>query len=288
MTRSFDPDFDQRIADWLEVDPVHAPREVLTTILAAHPSIPQRRATRVPWRFPSMRNNRLGLAAAIAVVLVVGVFGYSRLTTSIGLGGPSPSATQAASPASAPTSVPTPAGTPAATSTPLPSFTIHAGVADFTQVHVSDVYRYGMRFPSQWTLDPGKHQNTPDSIPEIGLGYNDFYGDGKNSGVYVTAGALSGLNTNLTTFSGFIYATLPHAYTMYSGPGCRESTRSLQLDGEPANEHDFYCPGGTALWVTAVHGGLAYQVAWLDDGGFTQAQLRPKLDQFLQTFTFAP
>lgn len=284
MTRSFDPDFDQRIADWLEEDPVQAPREVLSTILAAHPSIPQRHAPRVPWRFPTMFNNRLGLAAAIAVVLVVGVFGFSRLTTSTGQGGPSPSPTQAP----APSASPTPAGTPAVSPTALASFTVNAGPTDFTQVFVSNVFLYGMRYPGTWTVTAGKHANPPDSIPEIGLGYNDFFGDGKNSGIYVTAGPLSSLNTNLTTFSGYIFTTLPHAYSMYSGPSCHESTRTLVVDGEPANEHDYFCAGATALWVTTVHHGLAYQVAWLDDGGFTKAELQPKLDQFLQSFTFAP
>ena len=46
-----DPDFEPRVADWLEADPDHAPAPVLSTVLAAFPSIPQRRASRVPWRF---------------------------------------------------------------------------------------------------------------------------------------------------------------------------------------------------------------------------------------------
>ncbi len=59
-------------------------------------------------------------------------------------------------------------------------------------------------------------------------------------------------------------------------------------DGEPANEFDFFCPGHIDLWLVAIHDGLAYQVAWLDDGPFTASDLRPKLDEFLQSFTFAP
>ena len=39
-----DPTFDQRLADWLEDDPTFGPREVLDTVLAAYPSIEQRRA----------------------------------------------------------------------------------------------------------------------------------------------------------------------------------------------------------------------------------------------------
>ena len=46
MNRSTTPDFDQRIADWLEEDPDQAPREAMATVFAAYPSIPQRRAWR--------------------------------------------------------------------------------------------------------------------------------------------------------------------------------------------------------------------------------------------------
>ena len=53
MNRSTEPDFDQRIADWLEDDPSLAPTPGDETVLAAYPSIPQRRAVRVPWRFPT-------------------------------------------------------------------------------------------------------------------------------------------------------------------------------------------------------------------------------------------
>jgi hypothetical protein len=49
MTRLTDPVFDQRIADWLEGDPLDAPSQVLDTVLAALPSIPRRRASRVSW-----------------------------------------------------------------------------------------------------------------------------------------------------------------------------------------------------------------------------------------------
>jgi hypothetical protein len=67
---------------------------------------------------------------------------------------------------------------------------------------------------------------------------------------------------------------------------CDQPTRTLVLDGEPANEVEFQCPGATWLWVTAIHGGRAYQVAWLDDGGFEVDAVRPLLDRFLATFTF--
>ena len=53
------------------------------------------------------------------------------------------------------------------------------------------------------------------------------------------------------------------------------------MDGEPANEVDFICPDHDFLWVTTVHAGRAYEIAWLDDGGFDSDYLRPFLDRFL-------
>ena len=72
MNRPFEPGFDQRIADWLEDDPSRAPRQVLDTVLAAYPSIPQRRASRAPWRYIRMdRLAGLGVAAVAAIVAIV-------------------------------------------------------------------------------------------------------------------------------------------------------------------------------------------------------------------------
>lgn len=69
---SMNPGFDQRIADWLEDDPDNAPDAVLTTVLAAFPSIPQRRAVRVPWRPASMNRLLLAVGAASVVAVVLG------------------------------------------------------------------------------------------------------------------------------------------------------------------------------------------------------------------------
>jgi hypothetical protein len=72
MTHIDETLFDPRVADWLEDDPRRAPDEALDVILAAFPSIKQRRASRVPWRTPVMSSTmRLGLAGA-AVVAVAG------------------------------------------------------------------------------------------------------------------------------------------------------------------------------------------------------------------------
>jgi hypothetical protein len=68
-----DPDFEPRVAEWLEDDLEHAPEAVLETVLAAFPSIPQRRVMRLPWRFPTM--NRFILVAAVVVLAALAGMG---------------------------------------------------------------------------------------------------------------------------------------------------------------------------------------------------------------------
>jgi hypothetical protein len=113
--RPVTPDFDPRVADWLEDDPDRAPDHVLETILAAVPSIPQRRASRVPWRFVTMnRFAQLGAAAAIAIVLVGGAVLVLRPGGNVG--GTTPSSSPASSGSAVPSS-----RSSAAAATSLPS-----------------------------------------------------------------------------------------------------------------------------------------------------------------------
>jgi len=109
MTRPTDPLFDQRIADWLEDDPMQAPDQVLEIVLAALPSIPRRRASRVPWRFTTMPTSiRWPLAAAAVIgVLVLGGALYLNRPSQPSVGGPSPTPGLSATPTQ-PTSGKTP------------------------------------------------------------------------------------------------------------------------------------------------------------------------------------
>jgi hypothetical protein len=114
MTRDLDhpdPAFDPRIADWLEADPDRAPRETLETVLAAMPSIPQRRSVRLPWRFPELLTaSRAAMVAVIGVLLIGGAFlVYQR---------PSPNGAGGVAPTSSPTMQPSPSPTPSPTASP--------------------------------------------------------------------------------------------------------------------------------------------------------------------------
>jgi hypothetical protein len=74
MNQHSDPGFEPRVADWLEDGPVQAPRDVMTTVRAALPSVKQRRAL-APWRHPVM-SQLTKLAAAAAIVVAVGAGAY--------------------------------------------------------------------------------------------------------------------------------------------------------------------------------------------------------------------
>lgn len=120
--------FDNRIADWLEEDPVSAPAQLLETVLAAVPSVPQRRAG-AAWR-PAALPRWWQLAAAAALVVVLGLLGLNALNppTVAPSQSPESSLTQPAS-TSAPTATPpAPAATPSAQAAgdPLPDELIGA------------------------------------------------------------------------------------------------------------------------------------------------------------------
>jgi hypothetical protein len=117
MTRPTDPLFDQRIADWLEDDPLHAPGQVLEIVLAALPSIPRRRDSRVPRRLIAMPTSiRWPLAAAAVIgVLVLGGSLYLNRPSQPAAGGPSPTPGLSTSPSQPanPTAGPIPTAIPA-------------------------------------------------------------------------------------------------------------------------------------------------------------------------------
>jgi hypothetical protein len=134
---SADPLFDPRLADWLEGDPYRAPDTTLEVVLAAFPSIKQRRAWRVPWRFPHMSNAlKLGGASAAIVIAVLG--GSWLINAQPGnVGGPRPS------PAS--TSRPSPTPTPS----PTPSLLDTSTWVEYA----SDRYGFNISRPADWTED---------------------------------------------------------------------------------------------------------------------------------------
>src|SRR5688572_30505791 len=106
------PEFDSRIADWLEDDPDKAPSIVLATVVGALPSIPQRRSWRsLPLRFDLMP--RFSIAAGLLLVAAVGVSAW--IAGNRGGIGSVPTAAPSSPPATIAPSTPSAPPTPAAT-----------------------------------------------------------------------------------------------------------------------------------------------------------------------------
>jgi hypothetical protein len=141
---SMSPAFDPRIADWLEEDPDRAPAAVLETVVAAFPSIPQRRAVRVPWRFQTMK--LLGAAVAIAIAVAIGGALIVARPWAANTGGPAPIA---------PTS-PSPIPTAGPTAEP----TAVSRIANLTRTFTSPLYRYSILLDPTWTVTPATTART--------------------------------------------------------------------------------------------------------------------------------
>jgi len=131
MSRIIDPGFDPRIADWLEADPDRAPADLMRTVESALPSIPQRRVTHLPWRFPPMSTFAKLAVAAVAVIAIgsVGIVALQpRGVPDIG---------------SAPTASPSPTPTPAP-STPPP----------LSEEFTSPSNGISIAYPAGWSTRP--------------------------------------------------------------------------------------------------------------------------------------
>jgi hypothetical protein len=163
---SMSPGFDQRIADWLEDDPDDAPDIVLATVLAAFPSIPQRRAMRVPWRFQTMSFSARFAAAAIAIAIVA-VGGALLLFRSDGrstvAASPGPSRLPSASPSASPSAIPSPG----------------IALGPLEKEFRSALFGYSVDLPPSWEVTPAT--GTPTTIDQWSAGpdrtFDSFVGD---------------------------------------------------------------------------------------------------------------
>ena len=88
-----DRDFDLITTAWLAAGPDQLPDRVVDAVAAEIHLTRQRRATRVPWRFPTMSiPARVAMAAVIGVLAVGGVFLIFGRSDQPAVGGPAPSA----------------------------------------------------------------------------------------------------------------------------------------------------------------------------------------------------
>ena len=135
MNRPVNPLFDSRIADWLDADPNEAPGQILETVVAALPSVPQR--TR-------RRNWTMGWMAQRGLVAQIGVLAAAVLLAAV-----------AFSLVQAPPVGPKPSPTPTA---PLASTPALAQRVD------ASAHYYTAALPAGWTVTLGTSEAAPDSF----------------------------------------------------------------------------------------------------------------------------
>lgn len=153
-----DTGLDRRAAAWLADGPTELADRVLDAALREVHLTKQRRAMRVPWRFPLMPGfTRATAVAAVALVAAVGVGGLLYVN-STSPGGPTG----------------TPAPTPSATAAPASTFP--PGITGWTS-YASEAYGFGLGFPDDWTLESAatRRWQAGDRFPSDVLPYADIF-----------------------------------------------------------------------------------------------------------------
>ena len=238
--------FDNRIADWLEDDPVEAPPQVLETVLAAVPSIPQRRASGPFGRalfWPGLRFAPAAATIVVAALLLVGL--------ALSVIGPPPS--------------PTP--TPVATPISLVSFE-------------SPLYGYSISHPEGWRVTPANERIAGINPPFVDTGVADQFNGvsgGPNANTTIVA-AMSevAVGTTLDRWTGQTAGAVCGTPT--------EPKETIQVAGLPATVSTFArCNSYFHIWVTLVRGTQAFHIVWLNFSG-TETADRALLDRVLATF----
>lgn len=162
----------ERILDaFLAPEADRLPDRVIDAALDDIARTPQRRALRVPWRFPLMPAlTRATSLAAVALVAAVGVGGVIYLN-SASPGGPGGPGTPAS-----------PAPSPTAAQTAPPVTPIHSASPISLVPYTSGVHGYTMAFPEGWSSTPASRAwQAGDSLANDAWPYADVFvspGDG--------------------------------------------------------------------------------------------------------------
>lgn len=162
----------ERILDaYLAPEPDRLADRVIDAALDQIARTPQRRALRVPWRFPLMPAlSRATGIAAVVLVAVVGAGGLVYLSSNV--------------PGSGSGSTPAPTDGPTTAATPQPSFPGIAGWKTYT----SEVYGYTISYPEDWSVDRPATRKWQPGEPEDGPWSDIFFNqpavDGDGIGMF--------------------------------------------------------------------------------------------------------
>jgi hypothetical protein len=252
MRSNSDPSFDQRIADWLEHDPSRAPDAVLETVLAAVPSIPQRRRRLVfglartdragGWRTIPVNSTfklAVGATATMAVIVAGLVLLSPRMTP--GIGGPG--------------TTPTPAPSP-------PPSTAW-------QSHTSEDFAYTIDYQPDWTVTPARDPWPEGGWPNPSSHSVDRLGPASDDSLWVMVSS-----RELT--AGETFADLRAELDTDNASICDVSNpRTVTIDGHEGRSEDQLCFGANHVIETFVSDGVrVYLIDWISPREVTQEERR--------------
>ena len=245
--------FDQRVADWLEDDPNVAPGLVLDTVLAALPSVAQRRAP-LPWArirwLPATPVRLAGTLLAAVLLLILGLLSVSII-------GP-----------------PRPAPTPAATS----PWGLSGQMVTFT----SPRYGYSMDHPLEWTVRRATEGLVEGGAPWIDSPGVDYTSRNPATDVTLTPGVIVGA-TAVTAGRTLDDWTDLVTVTTCGPPDARGA---MTVDGESGALLEYAnCYGLHHLWATVIHDGIGYHIVWIGPTK-SEAEDRALFDAMATTFRF--
>jgi hypothetical protein len=245
--------FDQRVADWLEDDPNVAPSLVLDTVLAALPSVGQRRAP-MPWAgvrwLPASRFGRAGALVAAVLLLILGLLSVSII------GSPRP--------------------------TPTPVATSPWGLSGQLATFTSPRYAYSMDHPVEWTVRKATESLVEGSAPWIDGAGVDYTSSNPATDVTTTPGVIVGA-THLTAGRTLESWTELVAVATCGTPAARGT---MTIDGESGALLEYAaCFGLHHLWATVIHDGIGYHIVWIGPTT-TEVQDRALFETIAATFRF--
>lgn len=159
--------FERTVRDWLDDGSDRTPRPAIDAVLLAIKTTPQVRAPWSPWRFTHMPSY-MRLAAAIAVVAIVGAGAIWYLGRAPGVGPP----------ASSPTPIATAAPSPDASTTAAPTSTA-LDTGDWV-AYISARYGIELAYPPDWTVQPADHDWSweDDATDWLSSGHDAFVAPG--------------------------------------------------------------------------------------------------------------
>jgi hypothetical protein len=257
--REMTPDFDPRIAEWLEDDPDRAPSIVLEALTRALPAIPQRRR----W-LPMPRANELfGLAMAAVVLVVVAVGIGVWLGRNASPGGPTVTVTPAATVPATPT--------PASTSTPA---------AELKSI-TSPTHGWTAEIPTTWRLRAATQEWPPNTYPVPGAAYTDNLEPETSDGFPAFDVNVRALEPGETReeFLAFMTAANEEDGVEVLDEG------EVVVDGETGRIQRQRLPFYGGWEVIVFHEGRAYVIYWVD-GELRLDERAVIFNQILSSFRF--